>query len=282
MKSAMDFLQRLEFVDSFKDLIRAIQLVAMARLQAVLDRIRKRQRALAVLKRAYTVLYRDPENIGMVLFICGADKTGCGAVNGTIFKVTRKLVTALARIGKRFYLFTLGKRIRVMILALGILQYGRTRAIELLDSEMLTPVLVRTLLPALYNIGWHVRFRMYWCVFTRYIAHGIQTLKCIGMPSLGIWMGYYGIGLLFYVVLQLLTRSIAYVMFFIGFSISILDVLEENRYCVYNARATTMENVYNTLMEQVVVLRIIYNQRRQAGITTSLLEVIAGVVYARI
>jgi len=59
----------------------------------------------------------------------------------------------------------------------------------------------------------------------------------------------------------------------------VLDSLEEHKYSELGCRAFSMEMAHRNAVELIQEKVLIYNKARQAGITTDLLEVVAGSIY---
>lgn len=65
------------------------------------------------------------------------------------------------------------------------------------------------------------------------------------------------------------------------FVLALLDALEEHEYSELGARATSMENAYNNLQDIIDEVRLDYNRVRQDTITTELVEIVSGLLFAR-
>jgi F-type H+-transporting ATPase subunit gamma len=59
----------------------------------------------------------------------------------------------------------------------------------------------------------------------------------------------------------------------------ILDAFEETKFSEFGCRAFSMEMAHRNATELILEKMLIYNKARQAGITTDLLEVVAGSIY---
>lgn len=295
MKRERALARRLEFYISFRELVRAVQLVALSRLQALAYRIKNRQRTLVVMRQLFTIPV-IVQSYSIVVF--GTDKTCSGAFNNNIFRACRALVSAIEKEKKQISLISISDHACVFIkteyfsyvsqtykhmerepicfpVATYIVEYLLTRSI------FERPVRSSTQLRSYVDI--------YLLLYNRYQNVAVHQVSVYMLPSASIVRQHLCVPKMKAVYLldviskaTIRTSVLILNLYYYAFALVFLDVLEETEYCELGARATSMETIYNNLKDRIDFVRLLYNQIRQETITKEIIEIVSGILYSRI
>jgi len=299
MKLERFLASRLEFYQNFRELTRAIQLVALSKLQGLNYRLKGRQQSLVILRHLFDCGLNMSSAKRYVIIILGTDKSCCGALNVNLFAATRELISRLEDAGKEIALVPFSEKALVFAKK----EYRRYHKLTFLFFEKEHPsfslaaiIMEYILKRQIYPIYKQRRsVDKYIIVFNRYINIAQQRVSAYVLFSPEL------IKRLFFFPLSRLRRyrffrtfllkknhsrrmvglSYIYNLCHFTFALALLDALEEHEYSELGARATSMENAYNNLQDIIDEVRLEYNRVRQDTITTELVEIVSGLLFAR-
>lgn len=296
MKSERVYAARSESFTSFRELTRAIQLVALARLASLSHRIKSRQKTLAVPHRLFTVCPTRSFVKKYLIIVIGTDKTCCGALNSNLFSAVRELVGRLVKGGKDVDIVPFGEKAKLFIKR----EYKRHWRQSFLRLDREAPSLALSAM-ILDRIMWkrffdRVAVDKYIIVFNRYYNMKVQRVTAYIFYSHDIlerlftvtWFHLWKLNKFFAIFLRkrssrskTTSMRLSSNLWFLTCSLVSLDAMEEHQYSELGARASTMDNAYNNIQDIIDELRIVYNQVRQDTITTELNEIVSGVLFSR-
>lgn len=270
---------------SLKEITKAIQLVALAKLTSLNYKLKRRQTQLWVIKKIFQLQQRidsDYDAHRYVLILVTTDRSCCGILNSNVFKVVNKLVSGLLSHQKTVRLVTIGikgkyflRKIYPSLVKLCITEVG---------SEPLCLLLAQYI--GEYILRCDVLVDMYVIIFNRYINIVDQRISYYKiytplMLSSSVY-SFLEVGHKYYSfwssVLKLYDKRVFYLaeLFHFFFCLLLLDALEENEYSELGARYRAMDNSHTNIVEMLNSLLIKYHKVRQESITRELIEIISA------
>lgn len=300
MKLERFLASRLEFYQSFRELTRAIQLVALSKLQSLNYRLKGRQKSLVILKHLFDSGVSMLGAKKYLIIIIGTDKTCCGALNVNLFASSRELINRLEDAAKEIELIPFGEKARHFVKK----EYRRYHKLSFLNvdkeypSFSLAAIILERLIKRQKRQVYKQRNKVdkYIIVFSRYVSISQQRISAYILFSPDVLKRFF-----FWPQTRLLKKhkflyaflrrksstkrwiglSYLYNLFYFTAAVALLDALEEHEYSELGARATTMENAYNNMKDIIDEVRLEYNRVRQDTITTDLVEIVSGQLFAR-
>jgi|SRR5690606_20095290 F-type H+-transporting ATPase subunit gamma len=270
---------------SLKDITKAIQLVALAKLTSLNYKLKRRQTQLWVIKKIFQLQHRidsDYDARRYILILVTTDRSCCGILNSNVFKVVNKVLSTLLSHQKVVKLITIGvkgkyflRRAYPSLVKLCVTDVGSEPLSLLLVQHIAENVLRCDILVDQYIIIYNryiniVEQRIsYYKIYTPYLlSSSIYSFLEFGKKYYSFWAS----------VLKLYNARIFYLcdLFFSFFCLLLLDALEENEYSELGARYRAMDNSHTNIVEMLNTLLIKYHKVRQETITRELIEIISA------
>lgn len=290
----------LEFYQGSRELTRAIQLVALSKLQGLNYRLKGRQKSLVILQHVFDSGVSISGAKKYVIIIIGTDKTCCGALNVNLFGSSRELINRLEDAAKEIELIPFGEKARHFVKK----EYRRYHKLSFLNvdkehpSFSLAAIILERVMKRQKRPVYKQRNKVdkYIIVFSRYTSISQQRISAYisfspDVPKrFFLWpqTRLFKRQKFFYAFLRRKSTtkrwiglSYLYNPFHFTAAVALSDALEEQEYSELGARATTMENAYNNIKDIIDNLRVLYNRVRQDTITTDLVEIVSGQLFAR-
>lgn len=280
------FLRRqIESYSRLKEITKAIQLVALAKLHLLNYKLKLRQTQLWVIKKVFHVRRRGEPDFDIrryVLILVMTDRSCCGILNSNVFRVARGLVSTLVGHHKMVRIMTIGtkgkyliRRMYPSIVNLCVTEVG---------SEPLSMLLVQGLVERVLMSDREVE--EYIIVYNRYINIVEQRISHyrVYAPSIISQQvySYLEVGAKYYsfwcALHRLFTLRSSHMceLFIFFFCLILLDALEENEYSELGARYRSMDNSHTNIVAMLNSLIIKYHKVRQETITRELIEIISA------
>lgn len=277
-------------IDSYsrlKEITKAIQMVALARLKSLTYKVKYRQTQLWVIKKIFKDRRKftfEPafaaERLSFVFVT--TDRSCCGILNTNVYKVAKELVFNLNLQQKRACITTIGtkgtyflRRAYPSFVKLCVTDIG-DEPLSLLLVQSIAEQIFRLDLFAEEYIIVHNRFISiaeqrvsYYRLYAPYIvAQQVSAYVSAGEKHNSFWCALH----------RLFNNGIytLYELFIFFFCLVLLDALEENEYSELGARYRSMENSHNNIVEMLNSLILKYHKVRQEGITRDLIEIISA------
>lgn len=280
------FLRRqIESYSRLKEITKAIQLVALARLNSLSYKLKQRQTQLWVIKKVFQGVRRvgpelDVERYALVLVT--TDRSSCGILNSNVFRVARALVDYISAQQKRARITTIGtkgkhflRRTYPTLVKLCVTDVGSEPLSLLLSQGIAERVLFSDRFAEEYIIVYNryiniVEQRIsYYRIHAPYIvAQRISAYLESGSKYYSFWCA---LNRLFDVHFSYL-----YELFLFFFCMLLLDAMEENEYSELGARYRSMDNSHTNISAILDSLIIRYHKLRQETITRELIEIITA------
>lgn len=293
---------RLEFYQGFREPTRAIQLVALSKLQGLNYRLKGRQKSLVILHHIFDSGVNMSTANRYVIIIIGTDKSCCGALNANLFASSRELINRLEDAAKDIELIPFGDKAKHFVKK----EYRRYHKLSFMNVDkeypsfslaaiILERIMKRQIRPV-YRRKRRLIVSKYVIVFSRYISISHQRISAYISFSPEVLKRYFlwsqarlqKKNKMLYAFMRKKSNperwiglSYLYNLFYFTGSLALLDATEEHEYSELGARATTMENAYNNIKDIIDRVRLAYNRVRQDTITTDLVEIVSGQLFAR-
>jgi F-type H+-transporting ATPase subunit gamma len=270
---------------SLKEITKAIQLVALAKLTSLNYKLKRRQTQLWVIKKIFQLQQRfdsDYDANRYILILVTTDRSCCGILNSNVFKVVSKLVSTLLSHQKLVRLVTVGlkgkyflRRAYPSLVKICITEVGSEPLSLLLVQHIGDYILRCDILADQYIIIYNryiniVEQRIsYYKIYTPYmLSTSVYSFLELGHKYYSFWAS----------VLKLYDARVFYLaeLFHFFFCLLLLDALEENEYSELGARYRAMDNSHTNIVEMLNSLIIRYHKVRQESITRELIEIISA------
>lgn len=275
--------------ETFNEIANSIKLVAMSKLKKLKQKIETRLVSLGLVKlifQSFATLESNIEttdasfaknNKAMIVFLT-SDKSCSGSINYPIVRATNDFVDELKSDGSSVSLFSVGRKGYFFLRnkhrkELKRLCYNITQRMSISVSSLLVT-----------NEIMKLEFDTCYILFTRFVNNYKQDVSVYDIPAYD-----YFYSLIFSdrqpnLVLDTFIKSNSaddmFLKDFYMFStyLLIVDSFEEILYSELGSKVRTMELAVQNVTETINVLRIKYNNARQAVITNEIIEILNATV----
>jgi F-type H+-transporting ATPase subunit gamma len=260
------------YLTKFKEISKAIQLVAISKLRNFRDRIESREMALHLVVVMFSIS-ETHANEAYTVVVLTTDRNCCGALNSSVLYVAKEAIEAY-----------LNDHIVVKIIAVGLKGYISlaTKYVEnirkkVTDLGSSSLFLSYALTLCIFDTKFDkcaIYFSKYYRVFEQFAS--VYEIKSYSI-FLDDALAYRNQEIFFDV---LLTSSVDIrALYYYNMCLVVLDALEDTKYSEFGSRAYAMEMAHrnaNTLLKEQILR---YNRARQEGITNDLLDIVSGAIY---
>jgi ATP synthase F1 gamma subunit len=263
------------YLKKFKDISKAVQLVAIAKLRKLSKQLESRDFSLSLAVELF-----DDNDVANGLFknytvvIITSERSCCGKLNSDVLSASKDAVESFIEENKIVSIISIGWK-------------GRNSLFPKFKSELCKSVssIGKVSLFLAYTIAicvYETFFDKCFVYFSKYYKIFEQVASVYCFKSFSFFLHSTSSARLanfFFDLLAasgLLSLNNTYVY---NICLIILDAFEETKYSELGCRAFSMEMAHRNATELIIEKMLIYNKARQAGITTDLLEVVAGSIY---
>jgi F-type H+-transporting ATPase subunit gamma len=264
-------LKRLRGYERFKDVLKAIQMVAASDLKEIKNELLVRFFFLSSFLCFFSNI--DTNQVSScIVFPFTVDKNCCGPHNFNIFESTKVVIDQVTNdYSSDFSLFTLGDRAKHFFIARypkkKIRFFSAVRRDEI--SLLLTDIIAEKFLSYksdLYLILFNKFYTVFnleptlyeICSYDLFLKSFSDAEKISDSPDL---------------IVTILQYNELKELYKFSVSLFILDAFFENEYCSIAGRINSMSNAYKNIQDVISETTLIYNKARQEQITNELLEV---------
>jgi len=261
------------YLKKFKDLSKAVQLLAIAQLRKLRTRIAAREHALEL---AYELNGCSTHAIDAecVVVVLSSERSCCGKLNNAVLLASRETIDAYLTDRKMVHIVSVGWK-GSDNLAFKYRSYMRKRISDTCASSFaLAYVLVLCVMDT--------SFDKCYVFFSKYNSMFEQVAAVYEFTSFSQVIGYLHSARkdnLFYdLLLAISVRTLSH-LYLYNVILIVLDALDEHTYSELGCRAFSMETAHRNAITLINEYMLQYNKARQADITTALLEVVSGATY---
>jgi len=280
------FLRRqIESYSRLKEITKAIQLVALARLTSLNYKLKKRQTQLLVIKRLFQMpryVESDFDVERYTLILITTDRSCCGILNSNVFRMSKELVATILSQQKKIRMVVVGtkgkyflRRAYPTLVKLCVTEVGSEPLSLLLAESIAERILSLDRFSDVYVVVYNRYINLveqrisYYIMYAPYvIASHIYYCLEAGIKYYSFWRSIHA--------MNEVHSSYFYELFFFFFCLVLLDALEENEYSELGARYRSMDNSHTNIAEMLNSLIIRYHKVRQESITRELIEIISA------
>lgn len=262
----------------FQEVTKAIRFVAGGEIGRLKKDIKKRLSALSSIVPLYDKKFYKEEYDNVLVVPITDDRGSCGPHNNNVIYTANDLITSLEDNNKSIVIYTLGKKAKFYFKKFfkkNMIGY----ASNLRDVKFSIDAVYFIVLKLLKS-----HFDRCFLVFNRYFSIQLQKALSYQISSyndfVDIIMNRSNIinkGSIFFNSIKNRSDSFNFLkdLYMFGFSLLLVDALEDNRYSFLAGRFNAMDNAINNSTEIIEQLTVIYNKARQEHITTELIEIIS-------
>jgi F-type H+-transporting ATPase subunit gamma len=262
----------IQYLRKFKDISKAVQLVAIAKLRKLNRVLDSREYALSMA----TELFEDSrrENAGSTSYtivIVTSEKSCCGKLNSDVLYSAKEYIISLIDETHSVSIVSIGWKCKAASLARYRSEMTHSIEQHIAPSMHLAYVVMLSILESKYDV----------CtiVFSKYYKVFEQLSACYAYPSYNAFVESIllrsRISVLCAQLLYLSLRELQ-TLYAYHVCIILLDSLEETKFSELGCRAFSMEMAHRNASDLIVGLLLVYNKARQGAITNDLLEVVSG------
>lgn len=269
--------RRLMSYVKFKELAKSIKMVALSQLNNLRKKISTRGIPLSnILPFVDNIENNYKSNL---LIPIGVDKSCCGPHNNNIVKKTQQLLDEFSDSNYSIGIINIGKRIKDFFK-----KYNNSYIIANIYNTDKEPLSLTTSVLLTEKIL-SKNFLSFFVIFNRYYSAFLQVTSIYELPG---YTYFYKICMeskntnhqnFFHFINQMEISTLQERLdeiYFIMFSMFLLDSLEENEYSSLGARVTAMDNSVQNATSMIDVMRLFYNKARQSSITNELIEIVSA------
>jgi ATP synthase F1 gamma subunit len=263
------------YLRKFKDISKAVQLVAIAKLRKLNKVIESREYALYLALEMFDELNSlDNTAVRNTVVIITSEKSCCGKLNSDVLSASKDAIDTYIEENKLLRIISVGWK-------------GRNSLASKFKSFLCKSV------SGVGKVSFFLSYVITLCVFdtdfdkcavyfSKYYKIFEQLAAMYEFRSFTIFFDYaYKTRKenLFFDLLLSNCLLVVNNLYSYNVCLVIFDAFEETKYSELGCRAFSMEMAYKNATELINVKMLIYNKARQAAITTDLLEVVAGAIY---
>lgn len=263
------------YLRKFKELSKAVQLVAIAKLKKFNKYLNKRHVALSMAAEIFDHFNSaDFAHKRYTVVLITSERSCCGKLNNEIILVAKDAIEGYIDSRKQVRIISIGWKGRSRLFSK--YRYEFVKNVTEADNVSLFLSYVITL--CIFDTDFDK------CViyFSKFYTLFEQVAAYYEFSSYAIFFDYIYNNRkenLFYELLVSNCLLSVRNFYYYYVCLVVLDSLEEHKYSELGCRAFSMEMAHRNALELIQEKVLIYNKARQAGITTDLLEVVAGSIY---
>ena len=266
----------------FKDVAKCIQLVALASLKKMKDKLATRHTTLAVMKDLFYIENNinthpnDYENKILSIVTITTEKSCSGAINTRTSRYVLRFYQKIRNIVRLSHFIFIGKKGSLLIRK----RFKNNVSIKLfkeLEKDVNSLVLSYLVVNSIHKKNFDtciIFFNKFESGFSSKIAY--YQIDSFDQFVLNVYSSDRPFNRLFDLLIE---KNIGDDFFFLElyyfyFCLILLDALEENNYSELASRAQAMESAVKNTTERIASLTLVYNKTRQALITNEIIEVL--------
>lgn len=262
----------LSYLVKFKDISRAVQLIAIAQLRKLRARIEARDNALCIAVEFFSEFDSVPNVHLCTIVVITSERSCCGKLNGDVFSASREVVSTYIEDKKLVSVISVGYK------GYNTYKYHPSLCKSLSDVELSSLLLSYALTLCIFDTDFDkciIFFSRYYKIFEQVAS--VYEFQSYGMISCNLYANRRH-NILFDLLLS--AELSVYDLYVYYVCLLVLDALSETKYSELGCRAYSMEIANRNASDLIKANTLLYNKVRQSSITTALLEVISGAQYS--
>lgn len=260
----------------FKEISKAVQLVAIAKLRKLQSVIESREYALSVAQGLFDDMNDDDDisDCTHCIVVITSERSCCGKLNNEVLLAAKDAISLLVDDNKRTSIVSIGWKGKDSLAVQHKSELSHSLSYLGKSCFFLSYVVLLSILDTGYD-RCTIFFSKYYKIFEQVAA--VYEYKSYNIFVDSVYKRRKQ-NILFDVIVSSVSVDLRN-LYFYNACIVLLDAFEETKYSELGCRAFSMEMAHRNATELIHEKMLIYNKARQAGITTDLLEVVAGAIY---
>jgi F-type H+-transporting ATPase subunit gamma len=262
------------YLKKFKEISKAVQMIAIAKLRKLNTRIESREFALSFAVALFDDVDNDTECRRVTVVVLTSERSCCGRLNSEVLSAARDTIDLYLRDYKLVRIISIGWR-------------GRANSVYKYKAELCKSVtrVGQVSFPSAYVVSLCVldtTFDKCLVVFSKYYKIFEQVAAVYEFSPYTLFTNaiYTNRGNnFFYDSLVAYSTKQLRKLYNYHVCLVILDAFDENTYSESGCRAYPMEMAHKNANGLIKEQMLVYNKARQEGITTELLEVVSGAIH---
>lgn len=260
-----------QYLRKFKDISKAVQLVAIAKLRKLQRHLESREFALYLAVEMFDVELSFDK---CTVVVITSERSCCGKLNTEVLSAAKDAIEAYIDDNKSISIVSVGWK------GLDSLYYKYKAELvkSVSDASKVSFFLSYLIALCIFDTDFDkcsIYFSKYYKIFE-------QVAAVYEISSYSIFFDYIYSNrkdnLFFDLIISNCLLSLRS-LYNYNVCLVVLDALDETKYSELGCRAFSMEMAHRNANELILEKMLIYNKARQAGITNDLLEVVAGAIY---
>ena len=262
------------YLRKFKEISKAVQLVAIAKLRKLTKSLESREHSLYLSVEMFDELNDTEQYSKCTLVVITSERSCCGKLNSEVLSAAKDSIDSYLDENKILNIISVGWK-------------GRDSLSSKYKSEIVKSVSEAS------KVSFFLSYVITLCIFdtdfdkcaiyfSKYYKIFEQLAAVYEFSSFSIFFDYIynhrKDNLFFDLLISNCLLSLRS-LYNYNVCLIVLDAFDETKYSELGCRAFSMEMAHRNATDLIQEKMLIYNKARQAGITNDLLEVVAGAIY---
>jgi F-type H+-transporting ATPase subunit gamma len=264
-----DILRTIQYLAKFKELSKAVQLVAMAQLKRLTGRIKTREFALHLACEMFDRIPFICESF--VVVVITTERSCCGMLNHGVLSTSRSIIDSIVAYENP-----------VRIVAIGFKGYRNLKFMYRNEIDTRITQVINSSLFLAYVIAeciFDSEFDKCSICFSKYITMYEQKAAYYDFVSYELFYAAIHSNRTVNMFCDMLVSNQGFdlrTFYYYNVCLVVLDAMADTLYSELGCRAVAMELAHKNSVSLLAEKVLLYNKLRQSGITNDLLEIVAG------
>lgn len=263
------------YLQKFKEISKAVQLVAIAKLRKLRNVLDAREHSLSMAVEMFDSTYKeDSIYTNHCIVVVTSERSCCGKLNSEVLTAAKEAIDSLVVDSKVVRIVSIGWKGKDSLSVKHSTVFSHSLSYVNKSCFSLAYVVLLSVLDTEYD-RCAIYFSKYYKIFEQVAA--VYEFRSYTLFLDTIYR-YRKDNMLFEVLISNSDVNLRQ-LYYYNACLVLLDAFEETKYSELGCRAFAMEMAHRNAVDLITVQMLLFNKARQSAITTELLEVVGGATY---